>query len=75
MSLVLPSHNRFQRFYFTWAQPYYERMPPALRAEAERMDLFLYSRRGLWVWLGLAGALAGSAAGLKGAGFPLWLAL
>lgn len=75
MSLVLPSHNRFQRFYFTWAQPYYERMAPGLRAEAQRMDLFLYSRRGLGVWLGLLGALVGSAAGLKGAGFPLWLAL
>jgi len=75
MSLVLPSHNRFQRFYFTWAQPYYERMPPELRAEAERLDLFLYSRRGLGIWLGLLVALLGSAAGLKGAGFPLWLAL
>jgi signal transduction histidine kinase len=75
MSLVLPSHNRLQRLYFTWAQPYYDRMPADLRADAQRLDLFLYSRRGLGVWAGLAAAFVGSAAGLRGSGFPLWLAL
>lgn len=75
MSIVLPTHNRLQRLYFKWAQPYYERMPADLRADAQRLDLFLYSRRGLGVWAGLLAAFIGSAAGLRGSGFPWWLAL
>ena len=39
--------NRFQRWYARWAAPYYERMPPHLRAEAERIDRWLYGRGGL----------------------------
>jgi hypothetical protein len=72
---ALPSYNAFQRRYFAWAQPYYDRMDPAMRAEAMRIDQFLYSARGLGFWLGLLGALAGSTVGLKAAGFPWSLAL
>lgn len=75
MTETSSSRNAFQRRYFAWAQPYYDRMEPALRAEAMRIDQFLYSARGLGFWVGLAGAVAGSAAGLKATGFPWGLAL
>lgn len=70
----LPRHNALQRRYFAWAQPYYDRMEPAMRAEAMRIDQFLYSARGLGVAAGLLVAVAASAAGLKAAGFPWGLA-
>jgi signal transduction histidine kinase len=73
--LPLSEGNRFQRCYAAWATPYYARMPAEARASAEMLDRFLYSRRGLGVWIGLACAVAGSAAGLRGAGMPWWLAI
>ena len=71
----LAEGNRFQRWYHAWATPHYARMEPQVREQAELVDRFLYSRRGLGVWLGTLLAAAGSAAGLVGAGLPLWLAL
>lgn len=61
----LSQGNRFQRAYAAWAAPYYQRMAPGLREQAELLDRFLYSRRGIGVWLGLLGALVGSVAGLR----------
>jgi Histidine kinase len=66
--------NRLQRAYHRWALPYYEKMQPQVRAQAEALDRFLYSRRGLGFWLGLAGAVLGSSLGLQRAGMPLLLA-
>jgi hypothetical protein len=71
----LGAGNALQRRYYRWAAPRYAAMPPAMRAQAEVMDRFLYSRRGLWVWLGLAGAVAGSTLGLRATGAPLAAAL
>lgn len=70
-----PKFNRFQRWYFAWAEPLYQRMEPELQRQARAMDRFLYSRRGLGVWLGLAGAWLGSSAGLVAAGMPWLMAL
>ncbi len=70
-----PRLNRFQRAYFAWAQPHYARMAPELRAEVERMDRWLYSRRGAGVWVGGLAAVAASTAGLVVNGLPLLLAL
>jgi glucose-6-phosphate-specific signal transduction histidine kinase len=67
--------NRFQRWYFAWAEPRYARMAPDLRRDVERIDRWLYSRRAAGFWLGLACALLGSTAGLTAAGFPAPLAL
>lgn len=67
--------NRFQRWYFDWAEPYYLRMAQPLQAQARAMDRFLYSRRGLWVWLGLLVAVSGPSAALAATGMPVWLAL
>jgi hypothetical protein len=67
--------NALQRRYFRWASARYAAMPAPLRAQAEAVDRFLYSRRGLWVWLGLAGAMAGSTLGLRATGLPLPAAL
>lgn len=71
----LSEGNRLQRAYARWAAPYYLRLPADTRADAELVDRFLYSRRGLGVWLGLCCAVAGSATGLRMAGLPWWLAL
>lgn len=76
MATPLPvAHNRFQRWYFRWAAPHYARMAPEVRAQAEAIDRLLYSRRGLWVWLGLALGVAGAAAGLAAAGVAFASAL
>lgn len=64
--------NRLQQAYFRWAEPYYLRLDEPFRSEARRMDRFLYSRRATGLWIGLACAVAGTAAGLHAAGFP-WL--
>lgn len=74
---VRPLHlgNRLQQAYARWAAPHYARLAPEVREQVELIDGFLYSRRGLWVWLGLAGAVLGSTAGLAAAGLPAWLAL
>jgi hypothetical protein len=49
----LSEGNWFQRRYVRWAQPYYDRMAPELRAEVERIDRWLYSRQVLWFWAAL----------------------
>ncbi|RVU49180.1 sensor histidine kinase [Rubrivivax rivuli] len=67
--------NRLQRLYFGWAEKHYARMDPALAAEARRLDRWLYSRGGLGLLLGLAGAVTGSVAGLVATGFPVALAV
>lgn len=71
----LATGNRLQRAYWRWAAPRYACMDTPTRAEVERIDRFLYSRRGVGFWLGLLGAVAGSTGGLIGAGFPWLLAL
>lgn len=70
-----PDRNRLQRAYFAWAERFYQRMSPELAAEARRLDGFLYSRRALGFWIGIACALLGSTLGLTAAGFPWPLAL
>lgn len=70
----LAEGNRFQRWYARWAAPHYARMEPQVREQAELVDRFLYSRRGLGVWTGLLCAGAGTTAGLVAAGLPLPLA-
>ncbi|MBA4344869.1 MAG: hypothetical protein C0423_22230 [Methylibium sp.] len=70
-----PHLNRFQRWYFAWAEPYYQRMEPPLQAQARAMDRLLYSRRGLWIWLGLLGSIGGATAGLRAAGMPVIMGL
>jgi signal transduction histidine kinase len=69
----LSEGNRFQRWYARWATPHYARMEPRVREQAELVDRFLYSRRGLGVWIGLLCAGAGTAVGLSAAGLPLLL--
>jgi hypothetical protein len=71
----LSEGNRLQRAYDRWAQPHYARMEPAVREQAELMDRFLYSRRGLGVWLGMAGSVAGTTLGLRHAGLSTTSAL
>lgn len=70
----LSEGNALQRAYARWAAPHYARMSPELREQAELIDRFLYGRRGLGFWLGLGGAMVGSALGLKHAGMPPLLA-
>jgi Histidine kinase len=67
--------NRFQRWYFDWAAPHYARMGPELREQMRAIDCFLYSRRGIVAWLGLAGGMAGGTVGLHAAGLPWHWAL
>ncbi len=74
-SRPLSEGNRLQRRYAAWAAPHYARMPAEVREEIERIDRWLYSRAGLGFWLGLLGAIAGTAAGLGAVGLPWWLAL
>jgi hypothetical protein len=65
----LSEGNWLQRRYARWAQPYYDRFAPEVREEMERIDRWLYSRRGLVFWAGLALAVAVSVAALmKGTG-------
>jgi signal transduction histidine kinase len=71
----LSEGNALQRAYARWAAPHYARMAPDAREQAELMDRFLYSRRGLGVWLGLAASIAGTTAGLRHAGLPTGVAL
>jgi hypothetical protein len=77
--------NRLQRAYYRWALPYYERMAPEMREQVEPLDVVLYTRKGLRVWLGWLGGLlcvglASHSAGLSwawalGVGGLVWLAL
>jgi len=71
----LSEGNRLQRAYDRWAQPHYARMEPAVREQAELMDRFLYSGRGLGVWLGMAGSVLGTTLGLRHAGLSTPAAL
>lgn len=57
----LSEGNRLQRAYARWAEPYYRKMTPEQRAEAERLDRWLYSRTGWPAWLGLLSGSAGVA--------------
>lgn len=70
--------NRFQRAYYRWALPYYERFgrqDPALRERVELADVYLYTRRGVGAWVGWWLVLAGAAAGLHSRGVGAWQAL
>ena len=67
--------NWLQRRYFAWAEPHYQRMPPPTRVEVERIDRWLYSRRGAVVWFCLAMAIVASVLGLTATGMPWLLAL
>ncbi len=63
--------NRFQRAYYRWALPYYERFgrqDPMLRERVELIDVYLYSRQGLTAWAGWLLCLLGGAAWLHGRG-------
>lgn len=71
----LSDGNRLQRAYAAWAEKHYARLPAEQREQAELLDRFLYSRRGLGVWLGLLGALAGTGAGLRHLDMPWGLAI
>jgi hypothetical protein len=71
----LSEGNRLQRAYARWAAPHYARMAPDVREQAELLDRYLYSRRGLGVWLGLAGSVTGTTLGLRHAGLPTGIAL
>lgn len=47
--------NRFQRAYYRWALPHYDRIgrdDPVLRERIELADIYLYTRSGLPAWAG-----------------------
>jgi signal transduction histidine kinase len=71
----LAQGNRLQRAYARWAAPRYARLPPEAREPAELMDRYLYSRRGLGVWLGITASTAGTTLGLQHTGMPAGSAL
>jgi signal transduction histidine kinase len=71
----LSQGNWLQRRYHAWAAPHYARMAPSVREQAELIDCFLYSRRGLGVWLGMACALVGATWGMSAAGLPFLLSI
>jgi signal transduction histidine kinase len=71
----LAEGNRFQRAYARWAEPYYRRMTADQQAEARRLDAWLYGRRSIGFWAGMASAIGGTAMGLSFAGLPTWLAV
>ena len=68
----LAEGNRFQRWYAAWAEPYYARMAPHLRADAQRIDAWLYGRNGLALAVGLVVLIAAGAAVLHATGLA-WL--
>ncbi len=55
----LSEGNRLQRAYARWAEPYYRKLTPEQRVEAERIDRWLYSRTGWPAWLGMLSVTAG----------------
>lgn len=65
-----PPLNRLQRWYFSWAEPYYRTLPVEQQEQARAIDLFLYSRRGFGAWLGALGAATGCTLGLWAASVP-----
>ena len=63
--------NRFQRAYYRWALPYYERFgrqDPLLRERVELADIYLYTRRGLAAWAGWWLVLVGTTLWVHGQG-------
>ncbi|MBT9501471.1 MAG: histidine kinase [Burkholderiaceae bacterium] len=62
--------NRFQRWYFNWAESYYQKLPVEQQEQARAIDRFLYSRRGMGAWLGALGAATGCTLGLLAANMP-----
>ncbi|MEO6363367.1 MAG: histidine kinase [Caldimonas sp.] len=72
---VRADDNWLQRRYFGWAEPHYRRMPPRTRAEVERIDRWLSSRRGAGVWLAAACAVVASSLGLSASGMSPLLAI
>jgi hypothetical protein len=73
-SRPLSEGNALQRAYARWAARYYARLAPDLREQAELIDGYLYSRRGLGFWFGLVAAALGTWFGLRAAGMPSLLA-
>jgi hypothetical protein len=72
----LSEGNRLQRAYARWAEPYYRKMTPEQRVEAERIDRWLYSRSGWPAWLGATSVASGVALLLVIFGdFPVAIAL
>ena len=71
----LAEGNRLQRAYARWAAPHYARMAPGIRQQAELIDSYLYSRRGLGFWIGILAAIVGSALGLRSAGLDTLIAV
>ena len=67
--------NWLQRRYFAWAEPHYQKMPPRTRAEVERIDRWLYSRRSVGIWAAFVVAIVASSLGLYAAGLPTLLAI
>ena len=57
----LSEGNWLQRAYARWAEPYYRKMAPEQRVEAERIDRWLYSRAGWPAWLAVLLITAGVA--------------
>ena len=70
-----PDDNWLQRRYFAWAEQHYRRMPPRTRADVERIDRWLYSRRGAGIWLAMGAAVIASAWALAASGLPRLLAV
>ena len=72
MNRPLSEGNRLQRAYARWAAPRYTCMSPEVREQAELIDRFLYSRRGLKFWAALWVALGASTVGLRYGGMS-WI--
>ncbi|MFZ4649825.1 MAG: sensor histidine kinase [Rubrivivax sp.] len=49
----LSEGNWLQRRYARWAEPHYRKLAPEQRAEAQRLERWLYSRHGWPAWLGV----------------------
>jgi len=67
--------NRFQRAYYRWALPHYERIESQhgreLREQVESTDRFLYTRQGAWAWIGWLVGLSGTAVALSRTPLPM----
>lgn len=74
----LAQGNRFQRAYYRWALPHYERIgrdDPVLRERVELADIYLYTRSGLGAWAGWWLVLIGGTLALQGQGMSWGAAL
>jgi signal transduction histidine kinase len=67
--------NRLQRWLACRTELSYERLAEDARAQARRIDGYLYSLRGWWVWALLLTGVTANAFGLHLLGFPLGWAL